>query len=245
MALRVGRAVGRGARRSLSISGIVALVLTICYQLLFIGSVNTIVVDRLPSGGQSSSAGVGFALPLPTEVAAALAVLALLLGTGVFLVTARLLTRDLSALSSLPGELFTRRIGRALLSALVISVVLTVVIPIGFALLLVPGLFLAVSLQFALFAVAVEDTGPLQALRRSWDLASGNRWRLLALVVLFGVLGAIGGTVGPLLGLVSPSVGQFASLVVNSVFVVTMYGIIADSFVQLRSGATPSTSSVA
>ncbi|WP_318570693.1 hypothetical protein [Salinigranum marinum] len=245
MALQLGRAIGRGARRSLSISGIVALALMICYQVLFVGSFNAVIVDQLPSGVQSSGAGVGFALPLPTEVAAGLAVVALLLGIGVFLVTARLFARELSTLSSLPGDLFTRRIGRAFLSALVVSVVLGVAITIGFAFLLVPGLFLAVSLQFALFAVAVEDTGPVEAFRRSWELASGNRWRLLALVVLFGAVGAVGGAVGSLLAFVSPSVGQLASLVINSALVILMYGIIADSFVQLRGGSASATSSLA
>jgi hypothetical protein len=131
-------------------------------------------------------------------VAAALGGAALLLGVGVFLVTARLLTRGLSKLSSLPDDLFTRRIGRAFLSALVVSVILAVALPLGFALLFVPGLFPTVSLQFALFAVAVEDTSPIDALRRSWEPVSGNRWRLLALVVLFGILGGIGGVVGSL-----------------------------------------------
>ena len=245
MALQLGTAIGRGARRSLSISGIVALVLMICYQVLFVGSFNTIIVDTLPSGVRSGDAGVGFALPLPTGVATGLAVVALLLGIGVFLVTARLFARDPSDLSSLPGNLFTRRLGRAFLSALVVSVVLGVAITVGFALLILPGLFLAVSLQFAVFAVAVEDTGPIEAFRRSWELASGNRWRLLALVILFGVVGGIGGAIGSLLAFVSPSVGQLASLVINSVFVILMYGIIADSFVQLRGGSASATRSLA
>jgi len=245
MALRLGQALGRGVRRAFSVSGIAALALTICYQIVFVGSFNTVIVNRLPPSVQPSDVGtVGFTLPLSTEVAAALGLVALLLGVGVFLVTARLLTRDLSALSSLPGGLFTRRIGPAFLSALVVSVVLAVVIPLGFALLFVPGLFLTVSLQFALFAVAVEDSGPIDALRRSWELASGNRWRLLALVVLFGVLGGIGGVVGSLFAFVSPSMGQLASLVVNSVLVILMYGILADSFVQLRGGAANATSSL-
>jgi len=210
-----------------------------------VGSFNTVIVNQLPSGIQSNNAGVGFALPLPTEVAAALAVFALLLGIGIFLVTARLFARDLSDLSSLPGNLFTRRIGRAFLSALVVSVVLGVAIPIGFAFLLIPGLFLAVSLQFAVFAVAVEDTGPIEAFRRSWELASGNRWRLLALVVLFGAVGGVSGAIGSLFAFVSPSVGQLASLVINSVLVILMYGIIADSFVQLRGGSASPTRSLA
>jgi hypothetical protein len=245
MALRLGRAVGRGARRSLSISGIVTLVLMIGYQVLFVGSVNAVIVDTLPSGVRSGDAGVGFALPVPTEAAAGLAVVALLLGIGFVLVTARLFARDNSDLSSLPGELFTRRLGRAFLSALVVSVVLGVAITVGFALLLVPGLFLAVSLQFALFAVAVEDTGPVEAFRRSWELASGNRWRLLVLVVLFGVVGGIGGAIGSLLAFVSPSIGQLASLVINSALVILTCGIIADSFVRLRGGPASATRSLA
>ncbi|WP_251331127.1 hypothetical protein [Haloplanus pelagicus] len=182
MALRLGQALGRGARRAFSVSGIVALVLTICYQVLLVGSLNTVIVNRLPSSVESGDIDtIGFTLPLPTEVAAALGLVAFLLGIVVVVVAARLLTRDLPALSSLPGDLFTRRLGRAFLSTLVVSVVLAVVIPLGFVLLFFPGLFLTVSLQFAVFAVAVEDTGPVDALRRSWELASGNRWRLLAL----------------------------------------------------------------
>jgi len=246
MALQVGQALGRGARRAFSVSGIVALVLTICYQVVFVGSFNTVIVNRLPPSVQTSDVGtIGFTLPLSTELAAALGLAALLLGIGVFLVTARLLTRDLASLSSLPSRLFTRRIGPAFLSALVVSVVLAVVIPLGFALLVIPGLFLTVSLQFALFAVAVEDAGPIGALRRSWEVASGNRWRLLALVVLFGVLGGIGGAVGSLFAFVSPSMGQLASLVINSVLVILMYGILADSFVQLRGESASSTRSLA
>jgi len=209
--------------------------LTIGYQIVFVGSLNTVIVGQLPASVPPSDVGtVGFTLPLSTEVATILGVGALCFGVGVFLVTARLLARDLPELSSLPGELFVRRIGPAFLSAFVVSVALAVVIPLGFALLFLPGLFLAVSLQFAVFAVAVEDTGPVDALRRSWALARGNRWRLLALVVLFGILGGIGGAVGSLFTFVSPSVGQLASLVINSVLVVLMYGILADSFVQLR-----------
>jgi hypothetical protein len=182
--------------------------LIICYQVVFVGAFNTIIVNRLPASVRPSDIStIGFALPLSTEVAAALGFVAPLFGVGVFLATARLFMWDLDSLSSLPSGLFTRRIGRAFLSVVVVSTVLAVVVPLGFALLFIPGLFPTASLQFALFAVAVKDTDPIDALRRSWGLGSGNRWRLLALVVLFGIL--------------------------------------ADSFVQLRGGAAPSTSSLA
>jgi hypothetical protein len=237
MALNFGRAVGRGARRAASISGIVALSLTVLYQLLLVGSLNTVVVDRLPPTARSGDVGaIGFTLPVSGDVAAALGLVAFLFGVVTVVVSARLLARDLTALSSIPGELFTRRIGRAFLSTLLVSVAFTVVLPIGFVLLFVPGLFLAVSLQFAIFAVAVEDTGPVDAFRRSWDLATGNRWRLLALLVLFAVLGGAGGALGSLFALAAQSGGQIASLLLNSALIVLMYAMIADAFVQLRGG---------
>jgi hypothetical protein len=61
--------------------------------------------------------------------------------------------------------------------------------------------------------------------------------------VLFGVVGAIGGAIGSVFAFVSPSVGQLVSLVINSALVILMYGVIADSFVQLRGGAASTTRS--
>jgi len=251
MALNLGRALGRGARRSASISGLVVLVLTVVYQLAFLGAVNTLVVNLLPAGAQPTDAGaIGFSLPLSTDVAAVLAFVSILFGTGVFLVAARLLARDPTTLASLPTEVFTRRLGRALLSLLVVNLLLAVALPIGLVLFVVPGLFLAVSFQFAVFAVAVEDHGPVGALRRSWVLASGSRWRLLALVVLLVVVGGIAGAMGSVFSLADPLVGQLVSLGVNSVFLVLMYGILADAFLQLReepllgSGGAPGTTDV-
>ncbi|MFC7173873.1 hypothetical protein ACFQL0_12030 [Haloplanus litoreus] len=64
MALRLGQALGRGARRAFSVSGIAALVLTICYQVVFVGSFNTVVVNRLPPSVQPDDVGtIGFTLP--------------------------------------------------------------------------------------------------------------------------------------------------------------------------------------
>ena len=235
MALRLGRAVSRGIRRSLSVSGLVVLGLTALYQIVFVTALNTLIVNQLPDQIPPREAGVSsLTLPLSTDAAIVVTVVSLLIGFGVFLVAARLLSRDSAELSSLPADVFTRRIGRAFLSAAAVSLVLGVVIPLGFALLIIPGLFLAISFQFAIFAVAVEDDGPLDALRRSWELASGNRWRLLGLVVLFGVVGGISGAAGSVVSLASPLVGQLVSLGANSVFLVLMYGILADAFLQLR-----------
>lgn len=235
MALHLGRTLSRGLRRSGSVSGLVVLVLTLVYQFVFITAVNTVVATQLPPELPRREVGLSsLRLPIATEVALALAVGSLLVGFGVFLAAARLLSREPSTLSTVSSAAITRRFGRAFLSTVAVSLVLGVVIPLGFLLFVVPGLFLAVSFQFAVFAIAVEDTGPLAALRRSWALASGNRWRLLALVVIFAVGGAVSGSVGSVVSLVDPLAGDVFSIVFNSVFVVLMYGILAEAFVQLR-----------
>ncbi|AXG06346.1 hypothetical protein DU500_07845 [Haloplanus rubicundus] len=79
---------------------------------------------------------------------------------------------------------------------MLISGVLTfLAIMIGFALLFLPGLFLAACLLFVIFTVEVEDRGVIEALKRSWTLSKGNRLRLMVIVFLTGVIGAIVGAV--------------------------------------------------
>jgi hypothetical protein len=239
MTLQIGRALGRGVRRSASVSGVVVFVLALVYQVVLVGAVNTMLVNELPAGADPGAAAtVGFSLPLSTAAAAGVAVASVLFGTAVVLLAARLLSRSPAALGTVPSSLVTRRFVPALLSLLVVNLVLAVAVPLGLVLFVVPGLFLAVSFQFAAFAVAVEDHGPLAALRRSWALARGERWRLLGLVVLLGVSGAVAQVVGTVAALVDPLASQAVSAAAFSVFLVVLYGVLADAYYQLRDAPT-------
>lgn len=236
MTLQIGQALGRGTRRSLSLSGIVLISSILVFQIAITGAINTVIMQLLPPEPVEAAGPVGFTFPVPTAVAVAILVIGMLFGTAVYLAAARLLARDLSELGSIPMELLTHRFGWAFLATIAVSIVLTIVIPIGLVFLLIPGIFLAISFQFAIYAVAVEDRGPIDALRRSWELASGNRWRLFGLGLIVFVVSAIGGGVTSLASFVSPAAGQAVSLVINSVFTIVAYGILADAFIQLRSG---------
>ena len=241
MGVQIGQALGRGTRRTLSASGIVLLVSMLVYQFAMVGAVNTLIANSLPAevASEASATGaVGFTFPVSTAVAAAITAAAVVFGAAVFFVATRLLARDLSALGSIPLSLVSHRFGWAFLSTLAVSLVLSIVIPIGLVMLLVPGIFLAVSFQFALFAIGVEDCGPIAALRRSWELATGNRWRLFGLLLLVFVIGAVMSVAGTVVSLVDPTAGQLLSVVLNSVVVVVTYGILADAFVQLREEST-------
>lgn len=237
MSLSIGQALGRGTRRSLSVSGLVLFVAMLAYQIVLVGTVNTVVVNSLPPNISPEEIGtIGFTFPIPTGVAAVVGVASVLFGTGVFFLATRLLSRELSALGSIPPSLLGHRFGRAFLSTLAVSLVLAVVIPIGLAFFLAPGVFLAVSFQFAVFAVGVEDCGPVAALRRSWELATGNRWRLFGLLLLITGIALIGSIPGTAVSLVAPAAGQLVSLFITSILAIVLYGILADAFLQLREG---------
>ena len=237
MSLQIGDALGDGIRRSLTYSGGVLMALTFVYQLLFLGSINAIFVDILPPEAQQSGQ-LGFALPVPAAVAGVIALLGLAFGIVLYIAATRALTREQSELDSLPGELFTRRMGRALVSAVGANIVVTIAVTIGFILLFVPGIFLAISFIFVIFAVGVEDERAIDALSRSWELASGNRWGLFALGLIVGVVTGVGSSIGSVASFVSPVAGQILSLALTSVFSIVGYGILADAYLQV-SGEKP------
>ena len=44
-------------------------------------------------------------------------------------------------------------------------------------------------------AVVADELGPVEALRRSWDLVRDNWWRVLGIWIMLGLLGAMAGLV--------------------------------------------------
>ncbi|CAN5145309.1 hypothetical protein BH10PSE4_BH10PSE4_06490 [soil metagenome] len=62
---------------------------------------------------------------------------------------------------------------------------------LGFVLLIVPGIILAVMWSVAVPAKVVERIGVFDAFSRSGDLTRGRRWPIFALILIYLVLGAI------------------------------------------------------
>ncbi len=56
---------------------------------------------------------------------------------------------------------------------------------------LVGTVYVLASALVAPIVATVEGVGPLAALRRSWSLSQGNRWRVLGLQILLGILNAV------------------------------------------------------
>jgi uncharacterized membrane protein len=120
-------------------------------------------------------------------------------GATVFIVSESYLGRPLTAREALMRA--TPYMGRILIASLLMAVV----IGLGFLLLLFPGVILAVGLAVAIPAVVLESGQSASgALSRSWELTRGSRWRIFGLgitlfVLLYIPVVAIGGVMAMLI----------------------------------------------
>ena len=83
---------------------------------------------------------------------------------------------------------------RKFLNLLVAYLLFSIIVGIGMVLLVVPGIYLALRLQFCLQAIVEEDAGIIESLQRSWEITQGQVWQLflLALVCIgISILGLI------------------------------------------------------
>ena len=100
---------------------------------------------------------------------------------------------------------------RKIFTELFAGLILTVAVVVGLALLILPGIYLAIRLHFSLASIIEEDTGIIASLKRSWEITKGREARLLLLLLLEIALILLGLTVfvigifitAPLIGLMN------------------------------------------
>ena len=68
---------------------------------------------------------------------------------------------------------------------ILVALVVTVLISLGLVVLIIPGIFVMTVTAVAVPAVVVEQPGIWASVKRSFELTKGNRWRVLALLVIF------------------------------------------------------------
>jgi uncharacterized membrane protein len=144
-------------------------------------------------------------------------------GATVFIVSESYLGRPISAREALDRA--TPYIGRIL----VCSLLMALVVGLGFLLLLIPGIMLAVGLALAIPAVVLEPRSSASAaLSRSWELTRGARWRIFGLGVTLLVLLYIPvfAITGLLAWLVSPGQAVIGSGSVLMIAVLAISGIV-------------------
>ena len=235
MALQLSHAVSDGIRRTLTRTGGILFIGLLAIQLGLQTSINSALLGFLPPEvAEQFSSNAGLVLPIPGSVGVALFVVLMILSSTYFVILSRTLAQPLTEMSTFPAT-STRHLGRATAIALVGGLIVSFSILIGTIFLFLPGLFLAASFLFFIFAVAVEDRGLIESLKRSWGLARGSRLKLGVLVVISAIFGGLIGAVAPLLDLAGvPVAADLATSVLTAVFFLPYYAIIASAYRQLR-----------
>lgn len=134
----------------------------------------------------------------------------------------------------LPSELFTRRMGWVVLNAIVGGIVFGIAVGIGFVLLVIPGIFLLVTLAFWTVFVAVEDQNFVEGFQSSWSLTKGHRLRLLGLGIAVMVVAVIVGAVAGIVSVFVPVVGGLIQAVGTAIASVFGMAVLAAAYNRLN-----------
>lgn len=245
MSLSVGRALRDGLGRTFERGG---LQLVAAFVVLRLASrVVTDTLNRANVAAASEVGGVGSGplsvlaeAPTPFALAmglgaAYLAFLAVaVVAEAVRIVAVRMLYRE-------PADAVrgtdARRLATATVNGVVGGLLVVTLTAIGLALLVAPGVFLAVSFVFVRQEIAVRDVGFVEAMGGSWDLARGHRLALAGLlaVLVLASLGAV--VVGVVAGLGSPAGAAVATAVVEGVVAVFGVASVTGAYRQLTAAA--------
>lgn len=199
MPLDIGAALRDGLRRAFKRNGILLMGV-----FLLIGTASTIATQTLnqaifeavqelstmPGGTESPLIeDVGptpFALPIAFSLAAGLVLALALLGEAIHIITVRTFVSD--ATRGIPEEFLYRNMVWATLNGFIGGIVVTVLILIGLVLLIIPGIFLAISFFFVRQEIAVRDVNFVDAMQGSWSLTTGNRIEIFGLAIILLVI---------------------------------------------------------
>lgn len=235
MVLSIKRALGNGAAKTLTKAALTFVILIGLIQIMFIASTNTVFEAfiaslDLPAEASANSTSSPLSLPLSATVAGVLAVAALLLLQVITVVLIRVMAADRQVITH---EAYSRRIIWVVFNSIIAGIIVGLLTMVGFALLIIPGLFLMVSLLFTTVYIADQDENVLTAIRDSWSLASGNRWRLcgmyVAILVAFFIITFAIGFILP----ATSALSTIVSMIINTIMIVYMMAVITDAYRQL------------
>lgn len=209
MKLHITDILREGIRRSVSRNGL--LLMGVLFVLLAVNELVGIGVESWISLQQFDPNNLGsilaFAVPPVTG-----GLVSLLLALAALVVSIAAIRAFVSPETErLPREYFTENMLWVAVNMFVGTIAFAIVVALGFVFLVIPGIFLLVTLIFWSVYVSVEGTSFVKGFQRSWGLTRGYRLELFVLGLGVFVLMA-------LVNLVF-SVGGFAGGVIEVVFV--------------------------
>lgn len=81
---------------------------------------------------------------------------------------------------------------RKIVTYLLTSLLLSIIVMIGTVFLIIPGIYLALRLQYCLPCIVEENTGVIDSLKKSWNITQGHVLKLLLLALTMIGISLIG-----------------------------------------------------
>ncbi len=76
----------------------------------------------------------------------------------------------------------------------VVILITMIAVVIGLILFIIPGVIAMLALMFAPYLVIEKSMGPIEAIKKSWNISKGHRWQLLLFMltlIIFNILGIL------------------------------------------------------
>jgi len=185
-----------------------------------------------PGAGQQTP----LAVPLPLPVLGLLSLAGAIVAEAIRIVAIRVFASDNT--ESVPGETVRRRIVLATLNGIVGGFVVYLLTAIGLVLLIVPGVYIALSFFFVRQEIAVADKNFVDALRDSWALTAGDRWELLGLAVIVFVINLVASSPTLVLSFLDQTVATVLGIVIGSFTAVFGIAVATRAYTQLTAERT-------
>lgn len=231
MSVDIGPALSEGVAKLRTTAGLQLAAIYGLVALVTSVTSNSLTVSMLPTAREQ----VGLVLPLSPAALGLLLVVGLVANLLLTVVTLRAMARDPAELGAIPRGV-TENLGLTAIYLFAANLLVGIAVVVGLVLLIIPGLFLLVSLFFTQVFVAVEGEGPLEAMSSSWSLVKGDRIVLFLLGILIVVIGALAGFVGTVVGFVSQPAGTLVSALVSGAVFVFTNGVLLAVYHQLQAG---------
>ena len=242
MSLNIGDALSTGAEKLTTAAGIQLAVVYIALQFLTALGTNSAVASVNTPAGTSGMATTTLSLPIGVAGGAALATLGGILNVALTIVVLRTVAHDAAELGSIPSGVADDML-ITWVFLFIALIVQGIAIGLGFIALIIPGLFLLVSLIFTQVFVALEGEGPFEALSSSWSLSKGNRFSLFGLGVVLFVISLLVSIPATIVTVLSPVVGTVLNYVVSGFVSIFSIAVLVAAYQQLSSGAAATTES--
>ncbi len=247
MKLKIAEALKEGISEGFSKKGIALMAILAPFNFSNFYISSALSVQLMETESLYTGSIINALTSLSPAVLGSLLLLNFLLLVYIYLVSIRTMEHEVNFI---PIDFMERDIASAALNLIAGGIIFTVLMSVGFVLLIVPGLFVASTLVYFAFFIAIEDENFLSALKSSWELTENNRFRTFALLFSLVALALLAQFIlGVAFMIITLTTGGYEAVigqafnlgyraliqsVTGSVMTITSLGVFANAYNQLR-----------